>query len=114
MKQLYNQALRTLTLLEERRYILNELADKLCVCERHVQRVLRYLKANGVSIKSRIEGCIKYFWTTSNTDLLPAILTSSERLALGNALTQQNTDLKTAMCKLTQLTSVKLHLHAQR
>lgn len=113
MKQITWYKLKAISLLEEKRYTLTELADKLGVCQRRTQTVLKDLKDNGLSIESCWEGRKKYFWTNTSSDFLPAILSLSEKQALKSALSQ-NKNLETAIFKLTEYTNMQLYFQSAR
>lgn len=114
MNQLQFQSLRALRFLGESKLTLDELADKLNMCRRHTQRVIRQLKINGYSVKGRIMQRKKYFWIEQNSDILPAILSPDEKNALSYALTSHNTNLQSAVYKLTQLINLQLYFHSAK
>jgi biotin operon repressor len=114
MNQIQQKGIRTLSLLEEKKWTLDELADKLCICKRYAQSVIKHLKDSGYGIKSRTRKRVKYFWMDHNPDFIPAILTPLERQALDTALTTSNPYLKAAIYKITQYTNVQLYLHLNK
>lgn len=114
MNQLQLKGLRALTLLEDGQYTLDELADKLCICRRYAQQVLKHLKDSGYVIFSRAKGRTKCFWKTAESSFLPAMLTPSERLAVKNMVTSQNTDLQSAIYKMAQLANLQLYFQSMK
>ena len=112
MNQIQLKGLRALTMLEDGKYTLDELADKLCICRRYAQQVLKHLKDSGYVIFSQAKGRTKYFWKIAESNFLPAMLTPSERVAVKDALISQNSDLQSAVYKMTQLANLQLNFQS--
>lgn len=109
MKHLQFLSLRALALLSDGPLTLDELADGLFVCRRHVQRVLKNLTDNKFMIKSQMRGHVKQFWLSSTSNILPAALTSREQAALSNAMTTNDLHLQSAIYKLSQLVYLQFY-----
>lgn len=96
--------IRALRLLKIAPRTYNELADTLCICRRYAEQVVQHLRASGFIIHSRVECRQKFFWTTTDADFLPVLLSEAEKKEIEVMLAGQNLPLQTAFYKLAQLT----------
>jgi transcription initiation factor IIE alpha subunit len=112
MNQLQIKSFQAKSVLDEGWITIDGLSDRLCVCRRQTQKVLKYLKDRHFVIESVYIDRRKNIRLKGHSDYWPLELTNSEKQALQKVLIGENSNLKTAINKLKNYIQMNFYFHA--